>query len=111
MTTDIRTYVLEQIGKGNYKPHPLWAYLTKADERDGYGLKMLFFDGPGEYQRIEIEGDSYLIKSTIFDEARSKCPDCGNKLKIDPYPRTKFTHGECEKCKKKFISEYDNPFK
>lgn len=100
---------LQNIGEGNYTPHSLWHIITTPNQRDGYALGLLSFDGPGEYQRIEVNGVDYFVNSNTFDQARSKCPNCGAQLKINL--TSKGDVGKCETCNEIFKSDFDKPFK
>ncbi len=97
-----------EIKKGNYVPHSLWCLISSKDKRDGYALKMISFEGEGEYQRIEVNNMSYLIKSNVFDAARRHCPKCYSPLRIkDTATGEKYL---CV-CGAKLESRYDKPFK
>lgn len=45
---------------GRAKAHALWMLLVDKNERDGYGLKPDVWEGPGEYQRVTLEGSDDL---------------------------------------------------
>lgn len=38
-------------------PHALWILLSNESDRDGYALKPNPWEGSGEYQHIEIDGE------------------------------------------------------
>lgn len=40
------------IEAGHAEARALWVLLAKEDERDGYDLKPMPWEGPGQYQRI-----------------------------------------------------------
>ena len=43
--------------------HNLWVILKDEADRDGYALKPLKWEGPGEYQRFTLDdGRDFLIK-------------------------------------------------
>lgn len=100
-----RQEIENEIRTGNYIPHSLWCAFNNPNARDGYALKFGFWDGEGEYQRIEFSnGESYFIKSITFDKLRLTCPNCKEVLKQrlnDIY--------ECCKCNSKYLSVLDQP--
>lgn len=42
------------IARGDAQAHALWVILTNENDRDGYALKPLQWDGIGEYQHISF---------------------------------------------------------
>lgn len=52
------------IEAGKARAHALWMLLMREDQRDGFALKPMRWEGPGEYQRVEFidSGDSVLVK-------------------------------------------------
>ncbi len=40
------------IAAGRARAHALWVLLSREDERDGYWLKPMPWEGPGEYQHV-----------------------------------------------------------
>lgn len=106
-----REFFLE-INRGNYKPHYLWVIIKEETSREGLMLQMLRWEGPGEYQMIEVKGASYLIKSEQFDHQRSYCPIC--VVPFNKYTMKVEGRGEtarCPNCLRSFKSELDQPFK
>ena len=51
------------IGNGVAKAHALWLLLAAEADRDGYALKPLIWEGPGEYQRVTFsDGRDGLVR-------------------------------------------------
>lgn len=42
------------IAEGQAQAHALWVLLSDPSQRDGYWLKPLVWEGPGEYQRVSF---------------------------------------------------------
>jgi len=43
---------VQAIVAGNAKAHALWVLLSEPSARDGYALKPMPWEGPGEYQHV-----------------------------------------------------------
>lgn len=43
------------IKEGRAQPHSLWTLLSDAHERDGYWLRPMPWEGPGEYQHVTYD--------------------------------------------------------
>ncbi len=95
-----------QIRQGNYIPHSLWILINSETDRDGLALKLISFEGAGEYQRIEVNNEDYLIKSSIFDNNRTYCPKCGIKATRNNILNEKY---KCDRCLTDYYSKHDAP--
>lgn len=47
----------QAIQDGRAVPHALWVLLSKESDRDGYALKPIPWEGPGEYQHVKFDGE------------------------------------------------------
>ena len=51
------------IRAGQAKPHHLWMLLSRESDRNGYALKPVQWEGPGEYQRVVFDdGRDVLVR-------------------------------------------------
>lgn len=60
---------IRAITEGRAEPRALWVLVKDERTRDGYALKPDPWEGSGEYQHVEIDGRSRLIR--LPDNAKS----------------------------------------
>lgn len=53
---------VKAIEEGKATPHALWILLSAESDRDRYALKPKPWEGSGEYQHVDFNGDHRLVR-------------------------------------------------
>lgn len=86
------------IAEGRATAHALWALLSDEKQRDGYALRPMPWEGPGEYQHVTYaDGPNGYVR--IPADKRSLPTDYGRRFAPSRTPPGQLTSDQCAAIK------------